>query len=264
MSKIIYVIGDSFSAGAELDDFTFESYKKVNPKNGDEYHSKWIISKEYQDELNSRVGYHKADAELKRAWPAKLESITNARVINKSSGGSGSGMWRGKVALDFLDFAKSNITVDVAIIQITDYNRTCLYNRSSYNIINYINLGGYHLSFGSTAEKLFLKSRAMIQDDVGDYFNFLLDLANIKMTLLYNGVKTVKIVGSCDKINHIVNQNNYESKIIEINNLLNFLEIDFSKMLYLGKNADVRLPGGHFNELVHERFALEMKNLLNL
>jgi hypothetical protein len=169
-------------------------------------------------------------------------------------------MWRGKVLLDFLDFTKSNITIDVGIIQITDYNRTCLYNSSDSNIIHYTNLGGYHLSFGSTAEKLFLKSRAMIQDDVGDYFNFLLDLANIKMTLLYNGVKTVKIVGSCAKINHIVNQNNYESKIIEINNLLNFLEIDFSKMLYLGKNTDVRLPGGHFNELAHERFALEMKD----
>jgi hypothetical protein len=259
----IYVIGDSFSAGAELEDHTFESYKKYNLKNYEEY-CVWIDSKEYQNELKSRPNYSKYHAELKRAWPAKLESITNTTIINKAWGGSGSGMWRGKVLLDFLDFAKSNITIDVGIIQITDYNRTCLYNSSDSNIIHYTNLGGYHLSFGSTAEKLFLKSRAMIQDDVGDYFNFLLDLANIKMTLLYNGVKTVKIVGSCAKINHIVNQNNYESKIIEINNLLNFLEIDFSKMLYLGKNTDVRLPGGHFNELAHERFALEMKNLLNL
>jgi hypothetical protein len=262
MTKI-YVIGDSFSAGAELDDFTFKTYQKFNPKTNEEYH-KWISSKEYQDELKSRMGYDKFDAEYARSWPTKLQSITNSTVINKSCGGSGPGMWRGKVALDFLDFAKSNTTIDIAIIQITDYNRTCLYNRSDSNIIHYTNLGGYHLSFGSTAEKLFLKSRAMIQDDVGDYFNFLLDLANIKTTFLYNGVKTIKIVGSFAKINHIVNQNDYASKIIEINNLSNFLEIDFSKMVYLNKNAEGRLPGGHFNELAHERFALEMKNLLNL
>jgi hypothetical protein len=259
----IYVMGDSFSAGAELDDFTFKTYQNFNPKNSEEYH-KWVSSKEYQAELKSRIGYDKFDAEYARSWPTKLQSITNTTVINKSFGSSGPGMWRGKILLDFLDFAKSNVTIDVAIIQITDYNRTCLYNSSSGTIIHYTNLGGYNLSFGSAAEKLFLKARAMIQDDAGDFFNFLLDLANIKMTLLCNGVKTIKIVGSCTNIMHIVNQNNYASKINEIDSLLNFLEIDFSKMLYLNKNAEVRLPGGHFNELAHERFALEIKNLLNL
>lgn len=260
----IYVIGDSFSAGAELEDHTFESYKKVNPKNGDEYHSKWISSKEYQDELNSRVGYHKADAELKRAWPAKLESITNAQIINNSFGGSGPAMWRAKVVLDFLDFSKSNTTIDIAIIQITEYNRTCLYSKDTHNILRYINLGGFHETFGTTNEKQFLKSRAMMQDDAGDFFNFLLDLVNIKMTLLHYGVKTIKFVGSANHIRYRVNDNNYASTISEINSLLNFLEIDFDKIPYLSKHAKNRLPGGHFDELAHEKFALELKEILKL
>jgi hypothetical protein len=255
----IYVIGDSFSAGAELEDHTFESYKKVNPKNGDEYHSKWISSKEYQDELNSRVGYHKADAELKRAWPAKLESITNARVINKSFGGSGPAMWRASTLMDFLDFNKTNTTIDVAIIQVTDYNRSCLFTINEHNSITYCNIAVHSLTYGTNFQKLFLKSKIMLQDDIGDFFNFLVDLATIKLIFLNNGVKTIKFVGSYPfKFN-----NNYSTYVTEIAELLNFLEIDFENMLYMMRPNE-NLPGGHCNESTHEKFALEMKKILNL
>jgi hypothetical protein len=264
MSKIIYVIGDSFSAGAELEDHTFESYKKYNPKNGDEYYSKWIISKEFQDELNSRIGYHKADAELKRAWPAKLASMTNSTVINKSWGGSGPAMWRANVLIDFLDFNKTNTTIDIAIIQVTDYNRSCLFISNEYNMIDYLNIGIFCLKHGTAYEKLFQKSKTMLQDDIGDFFNFLVDLATIKTILFNNGVKTIKIVGSCVDLSKTVSNNDYESKIIEINSLLNFLEIDFNKIAYLSNHTKTRLTGGHFDEDTHEKFALEMKKILNL
>lgn len=259
----IYVIGDSFSAGAELDDHTFESYKKYNPKDVNEY-IKWIDSKEYQNELKSRIGYNKFYAELKRSWPSKLASMTNSTVINKSFGGSGPSMWRGKVALDFLDFSKFNTTIDIAIIQITDYNRTCLFSHNPADVINYINLGSYQGSFGKAEEKMFLKARAMIQDDVGDFFNFLLDLANIKMTLLYHGVKTIKFVGSCHNNTKIINDNNYASYINEINSILEFLDTDFDKIPHMSKHTKSRLPGGHFDELTHAKFALAVKEILKL
>jgi len=260
----IYVIGDSFSAGAELEDHTFESYKKCNPKNGDDYYSKWISSKEYQDESNSRIGYHKADAELKRAWPAKLASMTNSTVINKSWGGSGPAMWRANVLIDFLDFNKTNTTIDIAIIQVTDYNRSCLFASNEFNSIDYLNIGVHCLKHGTTYEKLFQKSKTMLQDDIGDFFNFLVDLATIKTILFNNGVKIIKIIGSCNNLSTTVSEKDYANKINEINSLLNFLEIDFDKMLCLGKHTTTRLPGGHYDEDIHEKFALEMKKILNL
>ena len=79
-----------------------------------------------------------------------------------------------------------------------------------------------------TYEKLFQKSKTMIQDDIGDFFNFLIDLSNIKMTLLHNGVKTVKIVGSCTNLNSTICVKNYASYINEISNLLEFLDSDSS------------------------------------
>jgi hypothetical protein len=259
----IYVIGDSFSAGAELEDHTFESYKKINPKTIEDY-VKWLNSKEHQNELKSRINYDKFDAEYARSWPTKLQSLTNATVINNAIGGSGTGMWRAKVVLDFLEFSKSNTTIDIAIIQITEYNRTCLYSKDTHNILRYINLGGFHETFGTPNERQFLKSRAMMQDDAGDFFNFLLDLVNIKMSLLHYGVKTIKFVGSANHIRYRVNDNNHAANVNEINSFLNFLEIDFNKISYLSKHAKNRLPGGHFDELAHEKFALELKEILKL
>lgn len=255
----IYVVGDSFSAGAELEDHTFESYKKYNPKNCDDYF-KWIDSKEYQNELTARPNYDKFYAELKRAWPAKLESITNVPVINKSFGGSSPAMWRASVLMDFLHFNKINTTIDVAIIQVTDYNRACLFTGIENNAIGYVNVGGHSMQYGSTFEKLFQKSKTMLQDDVGDFFIFLMDLAIIKTILLNNGVKTIKFIGSYrNRFN-----NSYSSNVVEIAKLLDFLEIDFDNMVYMVKTPSENLPGGHCNEDMHEKFALEMKNLLNL
>lgn len=254
----IYVIGDSFSAGAELEDHTFESYKKHNPKNVNEYF-KWIDSKEYQNELKARPDF-KCHDELKRAWPAKLESITGLQVINKSFGGSGPAMWRASVLMDFLNFNKTNTTIDIAIIQVTDYSRSCLYTSNENNAISYVSVGVHSLTYGTNFEKLFQKSKTMLQDDIGDFFNFLVDLATIKLILLNNGVKTIKFVGSYPfKFN-----NNYSTYVNEIADLLNFLEINFKNILYMVTEPHTNLPGGHCNESTHEKFALEMKKILNL
>lgn len=254
----IYVMGDSFSAGAELEDHTFESFKKYDPKNVDEY-AKWISSKEYKNELESRPNYSKYYAELKRAWPAKLESITGLQVINKSFGGSGPAMWRASVLMDFLHFHKMNTTIDIAIIQVTDYNRSCLFTSNENNAINYVSVGGYSLIYGTTYQRLFQKSKAMLQDDIGDFFNFLIDLATIKTVLLNNGVKIIKFVGSYPSSFN----NNYANYVREIAQLIDFLEIDFNGMPFIMR-PDENLPGGHCNESTHEKFALEIKNLLNL
>jgi hypothetical protein len=254
----IYVIGDSFSAGAELEDPTFESYKKHNPKNTEEY-AKWIYSKEYQNELKARPNYDKFDAELKRAWPAKLESLTNAQVINKSFGGSGPAMWRASVLVDFLQFSKTNTTIDIAIIQVTNYNRSCVFTSNQNNTISYVSIGIHSLIHGTTFQKLFQKSKTMLQDDIGDFFNFLIDLATIKTILLNNGVKTIKFIGSCPDVSF---NNNY-TYVHEIAQLIDFLEIDFNNMPYI-MQPNKRISGGHCDELTHAKFALEMKKLLNL
>jgi hypothetical protein len=168
-------------------------------------------------------------------------------------------MWRASVLLDFLDFNKTNTTIDVAIIQVTDYNRSCLFTINEHNSITYRNIGVHSLTYGTNFQKLFLKSKIMLQDDIGDFFNFLVDLATIKLIFLNNGVKTIKFIGSYPfKFN-----NNYSTYVTEIAELLNFLEIDFENMLYMMRPNE-NLPGGHCNESTHEKFALEIKNLLNL
>jgi len=257
----IYVLGDSFSAGAELEDTTFLSFHSYAPKNTTEYF-KWISSKDYQNELSARPNYVKFFAELERAWPAKLAERAGVTVINKSFGGSSPAMWKAKVLHDFIQYSETNTTIDIAIIQISDYNRTCLYTTSEHNTIKYVNLSTHHLTYGTTEEKSFMKHRMMIQDDLGDLYNFLLDLANIKMTLIMYGVKTIKFIGS-NSHSFFTEQAIAHQKIDEISKLIKFLELDFFNMYYMIDDAE-KLPGGHVSEKDHEKTAHYMKSLLNL
>jgi len=269
MSKTIYVIGDSFSAGAELEDHTFNSFYKFNPKNTTEYY-KWLTSKDYQIELESRKNYDKYEYELKRAWPAKLASLANVNMINHSFGGSGPAMWRAKVFLDLLNFKKNNIKVDTAIIQISEYTRDCIFDtlpngaRTTYN-----NIGIQKLLNGSSIEKIYLKLRLKLESEYGYFFRFLLDLASIKTSLLNFGITEIEI------ISHSSSTLNDWKNLEFINNP------DIQSLLsYLGINLDIPitaiweytktnplppiLPNSHYPEYIHDDFAKLMKSKLNL
>jgi hypothetical protein len=269
MSKTIYVIGDSFSAGAELEDHTFNSFYKFNPKNPIE-HFKWATSKDYQIELESRKNYDKYESELKRAWPAKLASLANVNVINHSFGGSGPAMWRAKVFLDLLNFKKNDIKVDTAIIQISEYNRDCIFDtlpngaRTTYN-----NIGIRKYLNGSSIEKAYLKLRLALESEYGYFFRFLLDISSIKTSLLNFGITEIEI------ISHNSSTLNDWKNLEFINNP------DIQSLLsYLGINLDIPitaiweytktdplppiLPGSHYPEYIHNEFAKLMKFKLNL
>lgn len=269
MSKTIYVIGDSFSAGAELEDSTFKSFHKFNPKNNDEYH-KWLTSKEYQLELESRKDYDKYESELQRAWPAKLASLTNINVINHSFGGSGPAMWRAKVFLDFLNFKRDGIKIDTAIIQISEYNRDCIFDtmpngaRTTYN-----NIGINRFRNGTDNEKQYLKYRLKLESEYGYFFRFLLDLASIKLVLLNFEVTKIKII-SYRSVSVQVWKNLEFINYPDIQSLLNYLEFDLNKPITAlwenntSDNPPVILPNSHYPEYIHDDFAKRMKLELNL
>ena len=269
MSKTIYVIGDSFSAGAELEDSTFNSFHKFNPKNNVEYHQ-WLTSKDYQIELESRKDYEKYEAELKRAWPAKLASLANVNVINHSFGGSSPAMWRAKVFLDLLNFKKDNIKVDTAIIQISEYNRDCIFDTMSNGArTTYNNIGIQKLLNGSPVEKEYIKLRLKLESEYGYFFRFLLDLASIKSSLLNFGITHIEIVSynsttfnNWSKLEFI----NYP----DIKSLLDYLGFDLTiPITAIWENSipgrfPPILPNSHYPEYMHDDFAKRMKLKLNL
>ena len=269
MSKTIYVIGDSYSAGAELEDHTFNSFHKFNPKNNTEYY-KWITSKDYQIELESRKDYEKYEAELKRAWPAKLASLANVNVINRSEGASSPAMWRAKVFLDLLNFKKDNIKVDTAIIQISEYNRDCLFDNVPNGALTaYNNIGIQKLTDGSPTEKEYLKFRLKLESEYGYFFRFLLDLSSIKSSLLNFGITHIEIVS----YNSSTFNNWMKLEFInnpDIKSLLDYLGFDLNIPITAIWENDIPnlfppiLPNSHYPEYIHDDFAKRMMLKLNL
>ena len=257
----IYVIGDSFSAGAELADHTFLSYKQFKPTTIQEYHL-WLSSKEYSNELKNRGNdYMKHLDEMTRAWPAKLANITGANVINKSFGGSGAAGWRGQFLVDLVDFKEIGLNLDICIVQITDYYRSCLFDSTNTDII-YNHLTSYNMDYGTDSEKQYLKSKLKLQTEPGFFFNFLLDLASLKMTAESFGVKKFEVVASNSSPSLFINDE--LTKIYDIQKLVKFLSIDFNNLLTMQPCDNDILPGGHFSEQVHEDFAQKLKEHLNL
>lgn len=256
----IYVIGDSFSAGAELVDHTFASYNQSNPTTMQEYHL-WLSSKEYSNELKKRGNdYMKHLDEMTRAWPAKLANITGANVINKSFGGSSIASWKGQFLSDMIAFKEIGKNIDMCIVQITEFNRSCLFDSTDYDIIHN-HLSSYHIDYGTDYEKQYLKSKLRLQTSAGFFYSFLLDLASIKMTAEYFGVKKIQVVSSIE----ILHEPIYRfMRIYDIKQLVKFLEIDFHKIPVMQPESVTKLPGGHFSEQVHEDFAQKLKEHLNL
>jgi len=271
MSKTIYVIGDSFSAGSELEDNTFPSYNQCKPKDKSDYY-KWIASKEYKNDFNLKpAGYSKYYAEMKRAWPAKLEAITDTRVINRAHGGSGPAMWRARVMTDLLHFKNDGIKIDTAIIQIHAYDRDCLFDIGENNTI-YNNIGLTKLKYGTGAEKAYFKIRLMLESTYGNFYRFLIDVANMKASFLSFGITDIKIIVS-DSTSVF-----YDWKQLEFINhpdikpLLDYLEFDLNtpscvpSIWDYGTHEGVvtKLPMGHYPEFIHDEFAHKMKTILNL
>lgn len=256
----IYIIGDSFTAGAELIDHTFASYNKFKPTNLNEY-VKWSSSKEHMAEIEYLgTNYNKSYGERFRAWPAKLGALTNSEVINAAFGGSSPEMWRSIILKEFIDFKKYDRKMDIAIIQFTNFNRVSLPSFKN-GILIHNNMSGYSMEYGSEDEKRYYKARLMIQNDPGFFYTFLLDLASIKMTLNHFGVKTVKFVMSQSPALQEINE---YAKINDIKILLDFLEINFDTITTMYHDNAIRLPGGHYTEETHELFAQKIKDLLKL
>jgi len=272
MSKTIYVIGDSFSAGSELEDITFSSYYQYKPKDRNEYY-KWIVSKEYKNELRAKPeGYNKYFSEMKRAWPAKLESITDTQVINRAHSGSGPAMWRAKAFTDLLQFKKNDIKIDTAIIQIHAYDRDCLYDVDTDEKTIYNNIGLTKLIYGTGAEKVYFKCRLMLESIYGSFYRFLIDIASIKNSFLNFGITDIRIMASDTKS---IMGDWKELPFInypDIKQLLDHLEfnLDSPTSLLTMWEHDIheqvlqKLPMGHYPESVHDEFAHKMKTILNL
>lgn len=248
---VLYVIGDSFSAGSELCDNMLPSWPYYkNPKVDMEKFSEWLNSSEYTNDIAAlnMTQDQFAERTLEKAYPAKLGKLIDYEVINRSVGNTGSIYWRYKVLEDLIQFQKHNKTIDYAIVNFTDVFRETFVQLDK-SALHYKHISVAHADPYKNASAYF-KYKSLLQDDMSYVYHFLTDLYFIKSTLHTMGAKKVLFVMSMDLF--WIKEFITSTHIVD---LMKLIELDLNTLPILESCKVDRLLGGHFCEETHKLFA---------
>jgi hypothetical protein len=251
LMPVLYVIGDSFSAGSELCDNMLPSWPYYkNPKVDMEKFSEWLNSSEYTNDIAAlnMTQDQFAELTLEKAYPAKLGKLIDYEVINRSVGNTGSIYWRYKVLEDLIQFQKHNKTIDYAIVNFTDVFRETFVQLDK-SALHYKHISVSHTDPYKNASAYF-KYKSLLQDDMSYVYHFLTDLYFIKSTLHTMGAKKVLFIMSMDLF--WIKEFITSTHIVD---LMKFIELDLNTLPILESCKVDRLLGGHFCEETHKLFA---------
>jgi len=270
--NMIYVNGDSFTAGIGLADHEFvPDFEKYNKNN--------ISTKDYFNKVRFNViqdpkicsMYNVRNKEL--SWPARLSKILGIEIINAAEGGSSMGSILYRTMLDLTKLQMEGITPKKVIIMLTETTRlTTITN--TIHAKNKSFLDGDHRAWiestvlghdhYSTKLAPIIRESILIFTDQDLLIKWLLEVA-----LLNNVVKsftgsfpiiaapeflTISIWNQMRKLNII--DNLAFSELVIGSNILN---ID-PKCIMRAINY---LPDRHFDNETHEVFAQQIAQTLN-
>jgi hypothetical protein len=260
----IYFNGDSFTSGVELNDHLIPGFLKI--RSGDDWEKtfeKWMSTK--QKYLN-KLEFHereKFDSDhYALAWPQKLCSILNAQCINKSVSGSSTLGILHRTNIDLLNMKKDGITLDAVIIQITSRHRTGIYNTddlvSEDNRSIITELTNFEKGKTKPQNKKYFDAWLKAEDDEAILHRWFHQYHLIKAIVKSIYGLDVIFVDSCfldrltvNAIND--NKNMHTRTLIDDSKFLDPKLIDMVSLNFEKQNGI--LPGGHFAEVVHKRFA---------
>jgi len=252
--KTIYCIGDSFTQGTELADAdhfgsTYPGYATFDNKDSlkRELNRQWW-NKHAPDVNNSKI---LLDKENLRAWPEKLKRhLANIFVVN--AGVQGKSM---QYIADTLikDLINKQYQVDLVIVQYTDPIRL-------------------EFSEGGSSFTLFLQNKSVhknqeilrnallnIETDESLYFRWLTQLTRIQDFCRAHNLPLL-FVDSVNVDRHYKNQ--FES----VAYLENYLQESVLAMIDVARSfslqTEVLAAGGHFTEIVHDKFAAELSKII--
>jgi hypothetical protein len=263
---MIYVNGDSFTAGTGLSDYEFipdfEKYNKHNISMPDYYQVRKKIVDQSREVYDA---YHTRNKEL--SWPAQLGKILGTEVFNAGEGGSSMSSIGYRTLIDLTKLQMKGIIPERVIIMVTDENRITLIQTQhiiSDVIDTKLNWIESHLlnniAQKSTYGKSFIKETILVQSTTDLIIKWSLEIAMLKnivkgLTGKYPIFAAPAFITRSIK-QQLMNQNlldvaSFSELFIAINDIL-----DMDPMLLL--NPVGTIPDGHFDKISHEVFAQQV------
>jgi hypothetical protein len=252
--KTIYCIGDSFTQGTELADA--EYYGDVYPGYST-FHSNDKLRREINRQwwnINSpsvNNSYILLDKENARAWPAKLaKHMHNVSVIN--AGKQGKSM-QYIVDTCIKDIITKKFEIDLVIVQLTDPVRLEFSENGSSFTIFLQNSTTYK------NQEALRKALLNIENDKSLYFRWITHLARVQDFCKANNIPLLFVDSVNVEFPYLVTSaefsyiRDYVNKpVLSLRDIADAFSLD----------TEVLAAGGHFTEIVHDKFAEELSKII--
>jgi hypothetical protein len=263
---MIYVNGDSFTAGTGLSDHEFvPDFEKYNIDNISVYDYYKLREKALDNSEELYKLYKTRNKEL--SWSARLSKILGTKVINAGEGGSSMSSIGYRTMLDLTKLQMEGITPERVIIMLTDENRVTLIqtnrtvNSNPYDLrdisrgwLESIVLGSYE---SNSVLDPFIKETLLLQSTNDLIIKWLVEVALVKnivksLTGKYPIITAPEFVvryavTELKKVNLHTNQ--LFSELFSASDILN---IDYTLLMY---PVNPPLPDRHYNNETHAVFA---------
>ncbi len=257
----IYCIGCSHTEGSGLADYKFfqNDYPGEMISNQDEA-IKWTYIRNKLLTQTPFLFEKLRQENLKKAWPAKLEKITNCEVINGAYGGAGITSLLMTTLYDLDMLSREGKQTKLVIVALPSMHRVPLVNRypiKGYNPLAFKNIFPSMVDTAPEEYKEYCKSFYSSHSEeeiLTFYLSQCLALKNVVKNITGKNPIFVNIF-SIRKWKSIVD----ESNIFLLKHYWKMLEFDSileqRTMESFLKDDQLMLPCGHFKEDVHEAFA---------
>lgn len=252
--KTIYCTGDSFTHGTELADADhygaqYPGYTTLSGKDvlRREKNRMWWIE-------NTPAVSHSGiltPIENARAWPAKLMNyLPDVKTINAGRPGRSMQFIADNCIKDLIEL---NYEVDLVIVQNTDPSRLEFFDNNSS-----ITLFLQNPAFNDTQEKL-RNVLLTMETDESLYFRWLTQLAKVKDFCKVHNIPFL-LVDSVNVTRH------YKEKFDKIAYIEKYVGDAALSMIKIAQQFDYNAltvaAGGHFTEIVHDKFAAELSKII--
>ena len=269
---MIYVLGDSASAGTELADHLIPSWPGHKSTSTDHAaYQKWATDPTTRKEINeiqNRVGLEIFDQiQTTQSWPGQLAKITNIEVINQAITRSGPSYWPYRLTQDLKKYSP-----DIVILQFTSSDREVLFTANSTNNVQptFVTAGSLPASGPETDYFVNLK---LIEDSVANFYKFLVTVAISQDICRSHGVNNIHVVSTFDFVNTALYSAGGHAKLMQYPDIVNawnatgidWLNLDniqscSSRPILSPRSMAGEMPNGHHNAATHRRFAEMIAN----
>ena len=268
---LLYVNGDSFSAGSGLYDSeyvtNFDYYKSKLSGNDKSLYTEYMAHRSECLNVvrlkspNEDVYMKLYSQEKERSWVNKLSKLLGANVINSSEGGSSTSAILYRTVLDLNDLRKKGNVPDLVIIHLTDPARIALIRenrvhnyRSEHNWIQSLLLSMPHDDKEITQ---LLNATLLLQNDSELTLKMFLEIMLIRSTVKeMTGKYPILTTTSAyirDEVALALSKVTSFKDVVESSTVR--LITDKQVMTRYVYTDEDRLPCGHFTENVNNKFA---------